>query len=408
MRRFHISLMLASSGLLVGAGCIMEDVFPSDEAALQTGAGSCGDGNRTSDEACDDGNHDDGDGCSSLCTVEDGFICTDADFSLAFTERWERGGETPAWTLSADGQTVRQSMNSDPAVYMTNLPAAGATITFEVEVESSSDDDFLGWVVGFEEGDTSNPDAEFMLFDWKQRDQRLPSGALGLAGMAMSRVSGIVPSSNGHGPFFGHLDGITEEARAINLGRTGWADRTSYEITMEYDVSRVRVWVDGVLELDVTGSFPAGRFGFYTCSQPSSRFTLLSPITGSVCGLDPDGDPDGDGVPTRDDPAPFDPSICGDADGDGIDDCGDTDGDGVPDDADACPDTPAGQIVDGTGCSIADLCSCHAGWRNHGAYVSCVAHAAGDFVAAGLITQEEKGAIVSTAARSDCGKSRAR
>jgi hypothetical protein len=33
-----------------------------------------------------------------------------------------------------------------------------------------------------------------------------------------------------------------------------------------------------------------------------------------------------------------------------------------------------------------------------------VAHAAEDFLAAGLITEEEKDAIVSAAAKSDCGK----
>ena len=36
----------------------------------------CGDGTITPPEICDDGNADDGDGCSALCQVEPGFVCT--------------------------------------------------------------------------------------------------------------------------------------------------------------------------------------------------------------------------------------------------------------------------------------------------------------------------------------------
>jgi uncharacterized repeat protein (TIGR01451 family) len=89
----------------------------------------------------------------------------------------------------------------------------------------------------------------------------------------------------------------------------------------------------------------------------------------------------------------------------------DSDGDGVGDACDACPDTPPGQAVDARGChiSVDQLCPC-AGpasggtWKNHGRYVSCVAHAAEDFLTDGLITEQEKDALVSDAARSRCGK----
>jgi len=86
----------------------------------------------------------------------------------------------------------------------------------------------------------------------------------------------------------------------------------------------------------------------------------------------------------------------------------DRDFDGVPDDVDNCPDTPAGAIVNAHGCSIEQLVPC-AGpatggtWRNHGAYVSAVAHAANAFLAQGLISEQERAVIVSQAAQSDCG-----
>jgi hypothetical protein len=86
----------------------------------------------------------------------------------------------------------------------------------------------------------------------------------------------------------------------------------------------------------------------------------------------------------------------------------DEDADGVPDSLDQCPDTPAGSVVNTQGCSIDQLVPC-AGpasggtWKNHGQYVSSIAHVAQDFVSQGLISGREKGQIVSAAARSKCG-----
>jgi hypothetical protein len=86
----------------------------------------------------------------------------------------------------------------------------------------------------------------------------------------------------------------------------------------------------------------------------------------------------------------------------------DEDLDGVPDSADQCPGTPAGAIVDDHGCSIAQLAPCSGpasggAWKNHGQYVSTVAHAAAAFLAQDLISAEQAEEIVSEAARSRCG-----
>jgi hypothetical protein len=82
----------------------------------------------------------------------------------------------------------------------------------------------------------------------------------------------------------------------------------------------------------------------------------------------------------------------------------DVDGDGVTDDKDTCPSTPAGSVVNASGCSIADLCPCEKDWKNHGEYVSCVTKTSQDFIKAKLITKEAKESLVSTAAKAACGK----
>jgi hypothetical protein len=86
----------------------------------------------------------------------------------------------------------------------------------------------------------------------------------------------------------------------------------------------------------------------------------------------------------------------------------DADGDGVPDSLDQCSDTPAGSIVNANGCSIDQLVPCEGPisggtWKNHGQYVSAIAHVANTFQQQGLISGREKGQIVSAAARSNCG-----
>lgn len=85
----------------------------------------------------------------------------------------------------------------------------------------------------------------------------------------------------------------------------------------------------------------------------------------------------------------------------------DGDGDGVPDGCDACPDTPAGSVVNVDGCSIPQQCPCAGiarSWKNHGEYQRCVSHAAELLLALGRITATEKDGIVASAARSSCGK----
>ncbi len=89
----------------------------------------------------------------------------------------------------------------------------------------------------------------------------------------------------------------------------------------------------------------------------------------------------------------------------------DADADGVADSLDLCPGTPAGAIVDANGCSIDQLAPCSGPasggtWKNHGQYVSSVAHAAEAFLAQDLISVEEADEIVAQAARSNCGFAR--
>jgi hypothetical protein len=117
-------------------------------------------------------------------------------------------------------------------------------------------------------------------------------------------------------------------------------------------------------------------------------------------------DNDDDGVIDDYDNCPLDVNADQvDTDSDGLGDVcdSDDDGDGVADGNDVCLGTPAGEPVLANGCSPDQECPCDNGWKNHGGYVKCMAHATNALVAAGTITETEKGAIMSEAGSSTCG-----
>jgi hypothetical protein len=96
--------------------------------------------------------------------------------------------------------------------------------------------------------------------------------------------------------------------------------------------------------------------------------------------------------------------------------CADDDGDGVCNNNDDCPETPEFAIDDGVvgddGCVSCELLDEYVDeqvppdgeYRNHGDYVSQVAHIVDQYIEAELITEECARSIVSFRARSDVGK----
>ncbi|MEE2828529.1 MAG: MYXO-CTERM sorting domain-containing protein [Myxococcota bacterium] len=285
----------------------------------------CGDGtlDTAEGEQCDDLNVVDGDGCDSSCQVEAGWECVPATFELDFDEIVydDSFHDNPIWSISADQLTVTQSLNADPAVYVSTLPVLGVSMTFDLTVTTTEDNDFIGFVIGYEAGESTDPAADWLLFDWKQNDQTW-DGFFAPAGLAFSRIQGPITSSY---DLWSHQNNVVEMARAINLGSTGWADQTTYTIQIDYSLDTFEIQVDGQLEFSETGRFFPGYFSFYNFSQAAIEYTLVSPVEGSVCAA---LDTDGDGLT---DPIELglgtDPENV-DSDGDGIDDLAEV---GIPD-----------------------------------------------------------------------------
>jgi MYXO-CTERM domain-containing protein len=220
---------------------------------------------------------------------------------------WTKEGSpgNGTWTVQDAGNSVFQSINGDPTFFVSPDDLSDTTIEGSFGVETTGDDDYIGFVFGYQsplfaEGDPVN-DYRMFLFDWKQGDQ---NDGLGFAneGFNLSYLSGEV---TGFSPFWAHESATAPSANfeviATDYGPDrGWADNTVYGFNLLYQSSKIEIRIDGgdfsnelifsVTPDDVAGtdSFQAGRFGFYNYSQSSVRY---QGFTEEDTPPDPPGEP---------------------------------------------------------------------------------------------------------------------
>jgi hypothetical protein len=179
------------------------------------------------------------------------------------------------WTVGGGGGHVVQSVNGAPTFFRGNLTALNQSLTSKIEVGNTSDDDFVGFAIGFDAGDATSASADYLLLDWKRRDQ-----SPAVDGLAVSRVTGLRGNNN---DFWQHVGSVEELARATNLGSTGWNENVEYEFTIEFTSASLRVLVDGVEEFNFLAadvgdgsSFNGGNFAFYNYSQANVRYSAVT------------------------------------------------------------------------------------------------------------------------------------
>lgn len=231
------------------------------------------------------------------------------------------------WLVNTDGSSTFQIYNGQPTLFVSDFQTGRLVIVGRMRVEPGWDDDFIGFMLGYLPGDNTNASADYLLVDWKKGTQfydfSSPSdtpGGIAKSGLAVSRVRGI-PSAD---EFWSHMDfdhpasppgqGVQELARAHTLGETGWQYSRDYAFRFEFGEVGLRVFVDGKLELEVSGDFSGlanRRFTFYNFSQESVRYSGFTrrklcapvaydqsvstpqetPVSITLTAKDPEGDP---------------------------------------------------------------------------------------------------------------------
>lgn len=213
------------------------------------------------------------------------------------------------WNVSADGSSVLQTVNGQPTMFYSDFTAFGTEVTGTILVNSAGgDDDFIGFVLGFNPGDSTNAMAQYLLIDWKRGTQSFNFGApsaspggVAARGLAVSQVFGIPDADE----FWQHANldgtpassGVTELARGLTLGDTGWAFATSYEFTFDFGPGNLDLWVNDVLQFSLVGDFSDGRLGFYNFSQAQVSYAGFDLTEGSFPGDDDPVTPPPVGVP---------------------------------------------------------------------------------------------------------------
>lgn len=184
--------------------------------------------------------------------------------------------DTPGgtWNVAADNNSVLQGTNGNPTIFYSGTNDKGKSLSGTITVETSGDDDFVGFVLGFNSGDDTSASADYILIDWKRADQGGYFGCVATDGLSISQVSGPIADNSGawcHDP----ANNVTELARAATLGSTGWTPYQTYDFDLTFTDHLIEVFVDGALELSIAGSFADGSFGFYNYSQATVRYAGL-------------------------------------------------------------------------------------------------------------------------------------
>lgn len=194
------------------------------------------------------------------------------------------------WNVSGDSSSVFQSVNGQPTFFYSDFNSQGSEFIGSIQV-SGGDDDFIGFALGFNAGDSLNSAADYLLIDWKRGTQGhnfgAPSstpGSTAFSGLAVSRVTGTPTADE----FWGHFDdaphaggGVEELQRGSTLGATGWTAGTNYDFTFDFGPNNLQVFVDGVMELDIAGLFNDGSFAFYNFSQAGVTYSGFEENVGS-------------------------------------------------------------------------------------------------------------------------------
>ncbi|MDJ0845577.1 hypothetical protein [Crocosphaera sp.] len=159
------------------------------------------------------------------------------------------------WVVSNDGKSVSQQTDCQPTFFYSDFSSFHNTISVKLKVQSDVDDDHIGFALNFKPGDTTNPNADFLVLHWSKSTSQ----------MKLCRVSGI--------PNYIDFIKLPEVATAKTLASTGWNSDQTYEFKFACSQSKLKIWVDGNLEFDLDGQFEDGRFACYSCSQAAVLFS---------------------------------------------------------------------------------------------------------------------------------------
>ncbi len=173
------------------------------------------------------------------------------------------------WVVSGDGSSVNQTINGAPTIFVGNRDYLNVNFSGKMRTDYGRDDDWMGMVFGWQSDGihTSYPiTVKSYVFMWKQRDQ----GAY-RSGFTLFEVNGTFNNKREYiDAFATPFSGAT--VLASNYG-TGYTTGQDYTVSIDYNSSNIKAYVDGGLIFDVDGCFDEGKIGFFNHSQPDVTYS---------------------------------------------------------------------------------------------------------------------------------------
>ena len=188
--------------------------------------------------------------------------------------------EAGTWELlGVNNESVYQTINGQPTVYFE--PGTQASYfegTIRIANFGVGDNDFVGFVLGYQDGELNSTDADFWLLDWK-RSNDTSAGNTATRGLALSHVRGdIANGSDPNPPFWIHTDYVTEVQRGLVRGDSGWGINFPYNFKITFTENLIEVYVRDELEISYAGDFTSGAIGFYNYSQKGVTYTGIESV----------------------------------------------------------------------------------------------------------------------------------
>jgi len=178
---------------------------------------------------------------------------------------------SPNWVLNSTKTSVTQTTNSRPTAFLSDIDCVNAKIEGYFSVDTSNDDDFIGFVFGYK--DTGH----YYLFDWKQaHGSDAHSNNSGKQGMSVKLVN--TDSTIEEEELWSSL-GSGDKVKVLYHNDIAYADKTLYSFSLTYiDEGKFNIVVkQGTKILDditiIDNTYTSGKFGFYNFSQDMVTYT---------------------------------------------------------------------------------------------------------------------------------------
>jgi len=199
------------------------------------------------------------------------------------------GGQDPGnWVLSNANETVTQTVNADPSVYLNGLNQTSYSMDGSWKVAQGGDDDFIGFVFGYQN------DHQYYVMDWKQSNQNAgePWGYAD-AGFRILKIDAASRNALVLKDFWDADDNVTNSTVLAAAAGTGWADNTSYKFHLDFFTTPNEVSIqvksdDGLTTLwdvvvnDIINPYTSGQFGFYNYSQANVQYSGFEQTGGVI------------------------------------------------------------------------------------------------------------------------------